>query len=201
MIYVFDLDFTLFDTGKFLTCLPKAMGVAPCVFSATREKYFPEILFSRQYSGYEHINYLKKDGYIKDSARARKNIAALFKTIDQYVYPGADELLKRLKKPENRLVLLTFGNIRWQKAKTANIRIRKYFNKIIWTDKRKDLALAFLKKQKEPAFIINDNARENLAIKKKLGGRARVILVKSSHSRNAKHNMKEYSFNQILRIL
>lgn len=201
MIYVFDLDFTLFNTKKLLSVLPGAMGVSQRIFSLSREKYFPEILFSRQYSGYEHIIYLKKDGYVKDTARARKNIAALFKTIDQYVYPGADELLKRLKKPENRLILLTFGNIRWQKAKTANIKIRKYFNKIIWTDKRKDLALAFLKKQKEKALIINDNARENLAIKKKLGGRAKVILVKSPHSKNIRHNMKEYGFNDLLRIL
>jgi len=201
MIYVFDLDFTLFDTKKLLLALPKAMGISPRVYNSTRDKYFPELLFTREYSGYKHINYLKRDGYIIDAVRARKKAAALFKDMDKYLYPGAEDLLCKLKKRKNELILLTFGDIRWQKAKVNGLSIKKYFNRIIITDKNKDFVLKFLKKSQDRALIINDNARENIAIKKALNDKAELILVKSPHSRNVRHNMKEYHFNELLRIL
>ena len=72
---------------------------------------------------------------------------------------------------------------------------------MIITDKNKDSVLMFLKKSRGQALVINDNARENIAIKKAMGDRISLILVKSSHSRNVRHTMKEYCFNDLLRIL
>ncbi|MFH0891386.1 MAG: HAD hydrolase-like protein [Candidatus Falkowbacteria bacterium] len=201
MIYVFDLDFTLLDTKKLLLDLPKAMGISPRVYNSTRDKYFPELLFTRKYSGYKHINYLKRDGYIMDGVRAREKVRALFKNMDKYLYSGAEDLLCKLKKRKNKLILLTFGDNRWQKAKVNGLSIKQHFNRIIITDKNKGSVLKFLKKSRGQALIINDNARENIAIKKALGDSVRTILVKSPHSKNIRHNMKEFSFNELLRIL
>ena len=201
MIYVFDLDFTLFDTKKYLADLRHAMGISRHVFDATRKKYFYIDNFIHKYNGYRHIDLLRKSGYLDNVKKARRGAAALFKTPDRYVFPEAERLLKKLRGKKHRLILVTFGDRVWQKAKVRHLAIRQYFDRIIYTGREKSQALVFLKKAKDKVIVVNDNARENRAIAGRLGDRAKIYLVKSMHSRNIPHDMKEYELNELLKIL
>ena len=121
------------------------------------------------------------------------------KAINVFVFPGAEKILKKLKEEGNCLVLLTHGDLAWQKLKLKNLPIKKFFYRIIVTDKEKINELHFLKNAKEKIIIINDNAKENLLIKKYLP-QAEIILIHGPHAKNIEYGEKTFKLNDILRL-
>ena len=57
--------------------------------------------------------------------------------IDSMIYEDAYELLGLIKENNYSMILLTYGNYEWQKAKTANLSITKMFDEIIITSENK----------------------------------------------------------------
>jgi hypothetical protein len=98
-----------------------------------------------------------------------------------------EEKIKKLKK-NNFLILLTFGNKSWHKRKVENLKIKKYFDKIILVDKHKTSALKFLKNKKDKILVVNDKAKETKEVIKAI--RADVFLIKGPYSENVKHKFK-----------
>lgn len=84
-----------------------------------------------------------------------------------YVLPGAEDLLISLKNICNKLVLLTAGNIAFQAKKIEASNIKSYFDEVVQIDGGKDLVLAPFMKAKEKILFINDNLDENKMIKNK----------------------------------
>ncbi len=199
MIIIFDLDYTLFDTKKFSLGFAQAIGISQNVFISTYKKYFLDK--NKSYNYLKHFNYLKKEGKIDYGDKEFKNkINKFLKNASDYLFPEAVSLLDFLKKEKHELILLTYGDLEWQKMKIKNLLIKKYFNKIIITAKDKEKSLNFLKKKKEKIIIINDKIQESLKIRKMLG-RGEIILIKSKYSNIVKHNYKEYNLREVQKIL
>ena len=81
--------------------------------------------------------------------------------------------------------------------KINNLKIKKYFSKIIITDKEKVHSLEYLKKDDRVKFLINDNARESLLIQKEIPN-TKLILIKGPYSRNVKHDTRVHSLKNCL---
>ncbi len=200
MIYIFDLDYTLFNTNIFTKNIAQTLDINLKDFNISYWQYFGRRKIN--YNIYKHINFLIKEGKINssDNQKIRNKIIKLFNEADKYIFSGAREVLCRLKSQGHSLYLLSFGDPIWQKLKISDLAIKKYFTKIIITNKKKSTALDFLKKTKEKKIIVNDNARESFLIKKALG-QAEIILIKGPYSHNMEHKLKTHILLELSNIL
>ena len=90
------------------------------------------------------------------------------------------------------MVLMTLGDLSIQKPKVENLKIKKYFDEIIFEtkDKSKNDFINKLSKSKEKIVIINDRVDQALAMKKVIGQNSEIFLVKGPESNNVEHNEK-----------
>ena len=200
MIFIFDLDYTLFNANKFKIDLARALEISRNKFFSDYQIYFKDRKIN--YHTDKHISLLINERVIKKNHEEviRKRVKNFLKELNKYIYKEGEELLKILSKNRNRLILASFGNASWQKQKIKNLQIKKYFSKIIITDKNKGQALDIFIKEREPIVIINDNARESFAIKRAVG-RGELLLVKGPYSRDIRHNRKVHTLRQISKLL
>jgi len=196
MILLFDLDRTLINTEEFKKGLCDIFGISSKEYNSHVDLFFREKFI--HYSPEAHISLLKKLGNIKTTYE-KKQIDNLYKKLlrktDIYLFPEVKNLLARLKKQKHTLVLITLGAPSSQKRKVESFGLKKYFDKIIYETKNKS-ENNFIKKLKnlnQEILIINDKADESLAIKKMIGERAKIFLIKSPHSKNTTHNEKIHS--------
>lgn len=200
MIFIFDLDHTLFNANKFKIDLARALEISRNKFFSDYQIYFKDRKIN--YHADKHISLLINERVINKNHEEviRKGVKFFLKELNKYIYKEGEELLKILSKNRNKLILVSFGNANWQKQKIKNLQIKKYFSKIIITDKNKGQALDIFIKEREPIVIINDNARESFAIERAVG-RGELLLVKGPYSRNIRHNRKVYTLRQISKLL
>jgi hypothetical protein len=195
MVVIFDFDRTLFDVNTFKKDLAKIIGVDyEKDYKKTYDRLFVDT--GKNKTNYDLGVHLKELG--KDDKITKKKIKIFLKISDQYLLPGALDLLDSIKKNGDELFLITFGNIAWQKEKVKSVkRLNKYFDNKhkIFVDKDKIKSLDFLKKQNKKLILINDNKKEGLAMKKFLGKETKLFLVKGDYSESYKgriyHNLKE----------
>ena len=204
MRVIFDLDYTLFDTTKHKKEIAKIFGLSNSEYLKDYNKYFKNKKIN--YNIYKHLSYLLKAKKISSSRgkEIRRQIIDLMKRSDNFLFPHAENLVKQLAKEGKELILLSFGDNVLQSQKIKSLSIKKYFKKIIITDKGKEYVVDFLKKSKKAHIIINDNLKESLALKKELsltGSKARIILVKGPYSKNASKNKKVYALKDINKAL
>jgi len=178
MIIIFDLDYTLLDAKKLKQGLAKALGLTAREFEKSYLEHFKNKKIN--YNFEKHLQILDK--------KHTPQIDKFFKNLDQYLFPQSLNILKKLKT-NNKLILLSFGNKNWQKQKINNLNIKKYFDKIILTDKSKAEILKQLQGTKDKILIINDNARETLEMQKTLKN-AKVFLVKGVYANNCEHDLE-----------
>lgn len=203
MIVVFDLDYTTLDSIKFKNDLGKTIGLSHKEFKVSYNKYFRDKInypsLYRHYSPSKHLQILKKDNIIDSVKNCQKKVDLYLKKIDNYLFPEAENIIKRFKNKGNKLILISFGNKSWQKNKIDNLKIKKLFNKIVIVDKSKHEALNFLKKSKEEILIINDNAYEIIEMQKAIG-KCEVCLIRGPYSKNVEHNLKVYNIKDCLKM-
>jgi FMN phosphatase YigB (HAD superfamily) len=200
MIYIFDLDYTLFDTANFNRSIPKALGIQDDIYNQVYQEYFKNKQVN--FNVYKLISLILKKQINAggDKEKMRKNIRNLLKEANKYLFPESENILKQLRKNKHKLILLSFGDLVWQKEKIKNLSIRRFFDRIFITDKIKSKALDFLKNSSTPIFIVNDNARECLEIKRVMP-RAEIILIQGPYSYNIKHNFKVHRLANIFNYL
>lgn len=197
---IFDLDYTLLNTQKFINNIINLFKVDEISYQKTSKEVFNRS--NKLYNVYKHLDYLVRHNYInREEARVIKiKIIEYLKTIDQYLYPEAEEIVKKLFKQNHKLVLLTYGDYAWQRLKAKHLTIRKYFYKIIVTDKDKVLALNELYKIDKNIIFINDNAEEMIKINSKYPD-IKLYLVEGPFSNNVQHNYPLHSLSDINIIL
>jgi len=193
MIVVFDLDYTLLNTKKFKAGLAQALGITARNF-ARYEQNTKNL--GKNYNLDEHLVFLEKN----QDSNVQKKIKNFFKNLDQYLFPEAEPILKAYQKKGAQLILATFGNKDWQKRKIDNLKIKKYFNKIILTNENKSKALDFLKNSKAEVLIINDKAKESLEIQKVLG-KGKIFLITGPYTQDTEHQEKIITFKELLMLL
>lgn len=181
MKVIFDLDYTLLDTVKFKEKMSDIFGQED--FKADYEKYFKSRGINFDCDKYLAI--LKAEGRI-DGAREKKlrlELEKLISNIDNYLKSDAENVLKHFQGIGAELILITFGNKKWQEEKVKNLSIAKYFFNIIYEekDKHKSEYLKSLSGGDDEILIINDNlaeAEEMLKILK----RGELLLVRGPYS-------------------
>lgn len=200
MIIIFDLDHTLLNAEKIKLALSRILKMSRKDFSSSYHKLFGQK--SDLYNPFIHLDLLIQTG--KVDARCansyKQRIRELLARLDSFLVPGVENLLKELKSNGHFLILISHGNVVWQNRKIKNLKIKKYFRKIIVTNENKADSFKFLKNKKEEILIVNDNARENEEILKFLP-KAQAVLIKGIHSNNIKHSYKQYSFRQAAKML
>jgi GNAT superfamily N-acetyltransferase len=204
MSIILDLDHTLFDTEKHKKEIAKIFKLSLKNFLNDYAKFFKNKEIN--YNVYKHLSILLKLKRIKkeEATLIRKKIINLMEKSDDFLFPQAEDLVKKLYQDKKNIILLSFGDHVFQSQKIKYLSIKKYFKKIIITNKDKDQIIGFLKKSKEAHVIINDKPRESLALKKELslaGVRSRIILVRGPYSKNAPAHKKFYALKDVGKAL
>lgn len=197
-IYIFDLDYTLLDCAKLKIKLAEILGISEKIYNDTYKLYFTDK--GELYSFFKHGDLLKMETRQHLPAWAGLVSAALGKSkerFDRYLFPEAEIVLKKLKSDGHKLLLLTYGDIEWQKYKVENLKIKKYFDDIVYTDQEKE-KFNFEKVQEDDIIIVNDNARECLEMSKNFPN-ARVFLVGGQYSNNAEHEFKARVLEELIK--
>ena len=164
---ILDFDYTLFDAKKFRKDLVSCLACFDI-----DEKLYTKTYNKIRYRGGKEADYLPIK-HLKHLARlTNNNYQDLKKEYDKvidkcikYLYSDVLLSLKKLQATSYKLILLTFGNPEFQKMKIDNSKIKKYFNKIYYTDKNKT---DFVKEipDNENMVFINDNPNEIVALQK-----------------------------------
>lgn len=194
MIIIFDLDNTLLNTAAVKRKLAWVLGITPQKF---QETYY----LSNQkgkYNFYRHLECVSRLDE-KDEKKCLSNLNKVMKNLDKYLYKNSESLIKNLAKEKNYLILLTYGNRKWQKEKVKNLKIKKYFKKIIFAEKCKSHSLDFLKTSKERIIFVNDNAKECKKIKK-IYPNIEIFLVDGKYAHNIKHDFKINKLKNVLKL-
>lgn len=199
MIIIFDLDYTLFDAKKFRAGIAAILNLSLKEFD---EKYHVKYFKSKKinYNFKKNLEIIKGEDKDLNTGLLEKKFDKFLLKINKYLFPEAEEILRRLKRAGHILILFTFGDKELQKQKVDNLRIKKYFAKIVFTAKEKNLPFNFLKNKKEKIYIINDNAKESLLMKKYIK-KGEIILIKGPYSYNAKHNLRVRTRKQLLNFI
>ena len=203
MIAIFDLDYTLLDTNIFKKNLAQAMEISGQDYNFTYADFFyKEDETNLAYHPSIHLDYLIKKGRVslKKKEVLEKNVLKVVKNIDEALFFNAEKVLKEAKKKGYELILITWGNKEWQKLKIDNLKIKRYFNKIIIADKGKEECIDFLKNSDGKKIIINDNLKESLKLKEKLDN-SEIFLIKSKYSRNHNNLLKEHLLEDFLKLI
>lgn len=195
MIIVFDLDYTLFDAEKFRKGLAPVFNMSEFEHEEVYKKIFKNK--NRHYNAYDLIEILFQNGKMnkEDVLRARKDLEIYLKSVDDFIFPGSINIIENLKLDGHKLILFSYGDSQWQNAKIDNLFLKKYFFEIVVTEELKYRNLDFLINKPEKKIIINDNAEENLILKKYLNN-SDFFLVKGPYCHNIEHNFKVYSLDQ-----
>ncbi|MFH1582694.1 MAG: HAD hydrolase-like protein [Candidatus Falkowbacteria bacterium] len=200
MKVIFDLDYTLLDTLKFKE---KIAGIFDQEdFKADYKKYFKDEGINFDYD--EYLAILKAEGRI-DSEREKElrlELEKLISNINDYLKPDAENVLKHFKESGAELILVTFGNKKWQELKIKNLTIAKYFSNIIYEDKDKSKSeyLKSLSETDEEILLINDNldeAKEMLKILK----RGELHLVDGPYSKELHESEKKVRVKKLAELI
>jgi FMN phosphatase YigB (HAD superfamily) len=200
MKIIFDLDYTLLDTKKFKDKLADIFN--PDDFAMDYKKYFRDKKINFNLEAY--LALLEKQGKIDDRRfkKLKLNIGKLMNRLDGYLFTGADPVLSQLKENGAELILITFGDRKWQAEKVNNLSIKKYFSQIGFEDKdkQKSFLLKSLKNCHQEVLIVNDNAREAKEMAEIIGNRAKVFLVDGPYSNNIKHAWPIKQLNELVLV-
>lgn len=198
MKIIFDLDYTLLDTGQFKKKLAEILVKED--FYADYKKYFrdQDINFDSE----KYLAILKAEGRIdgRRQEELKSKLAELLNKIDDFLLAGADKVLKRLKDSGHELILMTFGDKKWQEKKVKNLSASRYFDKIIFEEKNKAGSeyLKSLRNTEEEIMIVNDNARETKEIVKIIGERTKVFLVDGPYVKNVEHDWPIHKLAELI---
>lgn len=190
MKVIFDLDYTLLDTKKFKADLADVLGMTAEEFNKSYKENFSDP--KENYSIEKHLKILGQE----NNELLKKRISNFLKGLDKFLYPESEKIIDLFSK-ENELFMISYGDKGWQKMKLDNLSIKKYFpdKNIIYADAQKEKFLEGLKEAREKKIIVNDNAREGLAMKKVLGGE--LYLIDGPYTHNTEHKEKIYTLEEL----
>jgi len=158
---IVDFDYTLFDASAFKNALAvslEKLGINKAAFWKTYSD-IRELSEKMEYSPARHLNALASiTGF--DRKKAEENFNKIILNSRRYLYPDAVLFLENFSKLAP-LLLLSRGNIDFQKRKVSACGIQKYFTEIELTEKDKNRCLKGLtRKYGDNIFFINDNIKE-----------------------------------------
>ena len=141
----------------------------------------------QKYDPWNQIKILKEKKKFNEE-KLKKDLAKLLGNLKRFIFPDSRNFLKKFKKKE--LVLISYGETKFQEIKINSSNISSYFAKIIIGDKDKaELIKKFLIRQpaekEEDIFLLEDFPLHINAVKQKLP-RVEVIRLKRKEGRYSK---------------
>lgn len=196
MTVVFDLDYTLLDTGEFKRCLCEALGITGEDFKAHSVSLFSDPAHPH-YDLDRHIAFLAdgepdRAGDLHDRCRTMVHAR-----MDSFLFPESGKVVRRFHEAGWQVHLMTLGAPAFQEWKVSGLStILPYFHRTIYVGTRKVEFLADYAKSSEKAIFVNDNARESLEILGELPS-LKLALIDGGYCDNAEHNLKRFKLDQI----
>lgn len=153
---IFDFDQVLFLTRGLFECLRKEFikrGVDEKLFYESFEKSKDKVGYSPD-KQFEII--IRKNPKINIKI-LRGSFKKVMDKSELFLFPDVLPLLKNLKK-ENELIILSYGDKKFQKEKIEKTKISEYFDKIIITQEINKISeLKKILEKDETAIFIEDN--------------------------------------------
>lgn len=203
-IFFIDFDDTLFDTKKFkkeLIDVFKKNGISEAQF---RESYYARKGGEDVFSPEAQIRMLKKK-YNIDSRRLIFDFNDFIRDLSRFLFKDTASFLKKIKSKKNYLILLSYGDAKFQKKKILNSGIADFFNEIIVT---RGIKLAVMEKHEltkisKRVIFIEDHPEQLDAVMKKISSNnknellKKIDVVKISRKNGRYSNLKtEFPFEQ-----
>ncbi len=183
MTIIFDLDYTLLDSGKLKKKLAGLVNVEYEIYCKGYKKIFSDK--KEKYSFKKHLAYLEAKNFIKkNNPDVEKFWTRPESLIKNCLYPEAESVLQKLAK-KNDLFLLSYGDYEWQKFKIKNLGLKKYFKDVFVTEEEKHFYLKKFKyfSQDEEIVVVNDKEEENKD-NKKIYPEFKIFQIKGPYSEN-----------------
>lgn len=194
LIVIIDFDDVLFDRkGKFSRACKKA-GVDLSSGNPLYEKV------KMQNNGvYDFKEHLRLIAGATDASmqKLEQNMEKVFKRAPDFLFKGAVDALEYLRNMAEKMILISRGNLYFQKKKILNSGIEKFFDEVIISEKIKAEVLAEQitkwRTQNKTIMFIDDSLTEIKAVKK------RFPCVKGLHiKQGSQHFLKETFQSQFL---
>ncbi len=167
MVIVLDLDYTLLDTGRFKEALASVFaecGIKKERFLHTYRQTAESDPSAYDYDLIRHVNILAEE--LKCTPEdLYKSVDEVLSNTTDYLYPGAKRFVEQLRKLGFKVILLTLGNVGWQKVKVEHSGLSELFDETVLTRSNKEMALARFADEPRPVVVVNDNSEEVFAMR------------------------------------
>lgn len=199
-IDIFDLDYTLFDAGKFeQICLASFFDMSETEFI----KYYKES-FKDKGINYNTEKHMQDLGWSQEkiTEKTKEFSQWLKKEINQYLFPEAERLLRRFKEAGDKMILVSFGDKEFQKQKIfaltiAGVSPEKFFDEIIISDNKKSELEELKHLRGENILLVNDKIKELVELKEILGDNCEMFLIDGPYSRSQKYNLVPHNLKEL----
>lgn len=203
-MFIIDFDDTLFDTQAFKLALRSALsgvGVNPEDAEWSYKAAYNTADGRYVYSHKRRAEMLAQRGYSEVQVLAALEAVTAVPSIQQYVLPGAVELLEGLQALGYRLVLLSLGDPDFQKLKVDGAGIGVYFAEQHLVSRDKKSVIAELMEASPPHWLINDKIDESRNLAETFPN-LQIILKQPAHGETAVYEASGYPhFRDLKEIL
>jgi SpoVK/Ycf46/Vps4 family AAA+-type ATPase len=207
MKIVLDFDDTIFNTHqmvrKFIEVFEKIGFTEKEFHVAFRKcleklgKFDLEVFINLIFNSHES-NYLNTVTRFSNKKEIEEKIKEILLETNNFIYPDLFDFVGDFDKKD--LILLSFGEINFQRTKIENSKIILFFSEIIITlkDKVEDLKLICEKYNKDEIFFIDDKAEQIDKIKEEL---PQIITLKMERPQGEHINTKSKLADYIVKDL
>jgi FMN phosphatase YigB (HAD superfamily) len=169
MTIICDFDNALFDTRRFLSQLAKEWGACG-VSEAHFLRCYRAVRKKELYSPGRHIAALGPAA-VKNRAALLARVRTLHNGARGFLFKDVIPCLTRWKRKGHRLVLLTYGDRAFQRAKLSNSGLLPFFQQVIVTSSPHKLAMVQrVVSRNRDVVIIDDNLEALRRLQRKVRG-------------------------------
>lgn len=193
MVFIFDFDYTLFDTGQY------KKDFKDFLFSTYN---ITEELFKKDYKSCfakGDVCYdLKKHMRLLGIDPGDSNFTTFFNDQNHYLFQEMDCLVRGVAAKEaNYVLLLTRGHYETQMLKLQAVSIKDFFDEIVIIEETKEEWIQHYRLNDKTVIFINDKPQENSDVQKKIP-HADIFLVEGPYAYKGNKSQKVYTRQELV---
>lgn len=184
--YIFDFDDTLFDNQKLKKDIFKILKNNKLNKEEITQSY---LSVRHDYSFENHINHIKSNYPKVDSKKIKNELKSI--NLENHLSKYTEEVLNQIKN-EHNLILITYGNLKFQKEKLYKTGIKRFFKKeLIFITNTNKIEILNKIEISEETYFLNDKEEENKIIKQKFKKLKVVKIDNKNHIKKAINKIKK----------